>query len=58
MGFPYFDMDLSTRFPCVPEPFQRQEIHFKYRGNRGKRGNNAEIMNSLTGKKMKRSTLE
>ena len=28
-----------------------QEIHFKYCGNRGKRGNNAEITNSLTEKK-------
>ena len=41
-----------------------QEIHFKAaeiakkRGNRGKRGINAEKTNSLTGKKMKISTLE
>jgi hypothetical protein len=30
-----------------------QEIHFKVRRNRGKRGNNTEITNSLTGKNEK-----
>ena len=44
-------LNIDFRTPNIePEPFQMQEIHFKVRG---KRGNNAEITNSLTEKKIK-----
>ena len=55
-------LNIDFRTPNIElEPFQMQEIDFKVRGNRGnrgKRGNNAKITNSLTEKKIKRTTLE